>query len=60
MVRFAPRADAYQMLFLGTVKDAHHIDYVYEATPLSRPSGAWVDRHYDRRNAISSSRRSLS
>jgi len=43
-VRFAPRADTYELLFLGTVKDAHHIDYVYEATPLSRPSGAWVDR----------------
>ena len=40
----SPRADTYEMLFLGTVKDAHHIDYVYEATPLSRPSGAWVDR----------------
>jgi hypothetical protein len=42
--RFAPHADAYELLFLGTVKDGHHLDYVYEATPVSRPSGAWIDR----------------
>ncbi len=42
--RFAPRSDAYELLFLGTAKDGHHLDYIYEATPLSRPSGAWVDR----------------
>jgi hypothetical protein len=42
--RFAPRADAYQLLFLGTTKDGHHLDYVYEATPLTRPAGAWIDR----------------
>jgi hypothetical protein len=44
VVRFAPRADTYQLLFLGTTKDGHHLDYVYEATPLSRTSSAWVDR----------------
>jgi hypothetical protein len=42
--RFAPRADSYQLLFLGTTKDGHHLDYVYEATPLSRGSTAWIDR----------------
>lgn len=43
-VRFAPRQDAYELLFLGTVKDGRHLDYVYEATPLTRPAGAWIDR----------------
>ncbi len=42
--RFAPRPDTYQLLFLGTTRDGRHLDYVYEATPLSRPSGAWIDR----------------
>jgi hypothetical protein len=42
--RFAPHTDAYELLFLGTVKDGHHLDYVYEATPLSRPEGAAIDR----------------
>jgi hypothetical protein len=42
--RFAPRPDTYQLLFLGTTRDGRHLDYVYEATPLSRASGAWVDR----------------
>jgi hypothetical protein len=42
--RFAPRADDYELLFLGTAKDGHHLDYVYEATPLVRPPGAWIDR----------------
>ncbi len=42
--RFAPRTDAYEMLFLGTAKDGHHLDYIYEATPMSRPAGAWIDR----------------
>ncbi|HET6276104.1 MAG TPA: hypothetical protein VFE16_09270 [Candidatus Cybelea sp.] len=42
--RFAPRTDAYELLFLGTAKDGHHLDYVYEATPLSHPAGAWIDR----------------
>ena len=44
VARFAPRADSYQLLFLGTAKDGRHLDYVYEATPLSRASGAWIDR----------------
>jgi hypothetical protein len=42
--RFAPRTDAYEMLFVGTARDGHHLDYVYEATPLSRPSGPYFDR----------------
>lgn len=44
VARFAPHTDAYELLFLGTVRDGHHLDYEYEATPLSRPSGAWIDR----------------
>ena len=44
VTRFAPQADTYELLFLGTAKDGHHLDYVYEATPLTRPSGAWIDR----------------
>lgn len=42
--RFAPRTDAYELLFVRTVSDGHHLDYVYEATPLSRPTTAWIDR----------------
>lgn len=42
--RFAPRADAYELLFLGTAKDGRHFDYVYEATPLTKPAGAAIDR----------------
>ncbi|MBV8345211.1 MAG: hypothetical protein JO190_09505 [Candidatus Eremiobacteraeota bacterium] len=42
--RFAPRPDAYQMLFLGVTRDGRHLDYVYDVTPLTRPSGAWIDR----------------
>ncbi len=42
--RFAPHTNDYELIFLGTAKDGHHLDYVYEATPLSRSSGAWVDR----------------
>jgi hypothetical protein len=42
--RFAPRTDAYELLFLTTVTNGHHLDYVYDATPLSRAGGVWVDR----------------
>lgn len=42
--RFAPRTDAYELLFLTTEKNGHHLDYVYQATPLSKPTGAWIDR----------------
>lgn len=30
----APRSDDYELLFVGTSKDGHHVDYTYEATPL--------------------------
>jgi hypothetical protein len=40
----APRTDAYQLLFLHTVRDGHHLDYVYEATPLARQGDASIDR----------------
>ena len=43
--RLAPRPLAYQLLFLRTVKDVHHLDYLYEATPLLHPgAGATVNR----------------
>ena len=42
--RFAPRTDAYELLFVGTAKDGRHLDYVYDATPLNRSASAWVDR----------------
>jgi hypothetical protein len=44
VARFAPSSAAYELLFLGTAKDGHHLDYVYEATPLNHPAGAWIDR----------------
>ncbi|HTX58672.1 MAG TPA: hypothetical protein VMH02_03270 [Verrucomicrobiae bacterium] len=42
--RIAPRVDAYQLLFLHAVRDGSHYDYVYEATPLVKQGGTWVDR----------------
>lgn len=44
VARFAPSAAAYELLFLGTTRDAHHLDYVYEATPLEHESDVWIDR----------------
>jgi hypothetical protein len=44
ITRFAPSGGSYELLFLGTVKDGGHFDYVYEATPLNRSSGTWIDR----------------
>jgi len=44
VVRFAPRSDAYELLFVGTARDGRHLDYEYEATPLSRIAGTWIDR----------------
>jgi len=42
--RFAPHTDAYELLFLGTAKDGRHFDYIYEATPITHPPGAAIDR----------------
>ncbi|MBV8196778.1 MAG: hypothetical protein JO263_01465 [Candidatus Eremiobacteraeota bacterium] len=44
VTRFAPQPESYQLLFLGTVKDGRHWDYVYEATPLVHTAPSWVDR----------------
>ncbi|HLY04042.1 MAG TPA: hypothetical protein VKR56_16275 [Candidatus Cybelea sp.] len=44
IARFSPSTASYELLFLGTVKDGRHFDYVYEATPLNRSSGTWIDR----------------
>jgi hypothetical protein len=43
--RIAPRADAYQLLFLHTVRDGSHLDYVYDTTPILRQAGGmWVEQ----------------
>lgn len=44
VARFAPLTGAYQMLFLGAVKDGRHLDYSYEATPLNHTATTWIDR----------------
>lgn len=41
----APHADNYELLFLDAIRDGAHLDYVYEAVPLSRTTaGFTVDR----------------
>lgn len=43
--RIAPRGDSYQMLFLHSVRDGSHIDYVYDTTPILRQAtGMWVEQ----------------
>ncbi len=42
--RFAPNPETYELLFLGTAKDGHHLDYIYDATPLNHGSAVWIDR----------------
>jgi hypothetical protein len=42
--RIAPKAAAYEMLFVRALKDGHHTDYQYDATPLLRGANAAVDR----------------
>ncbi|MGA8532625.1 MAG: hypothetical protein WB615_00790 [Candidatus Tumulicola sp.] len=44
VTRLAPRAVAYQILFLRAVKAERRFDYSYEVTPLLRQTGASVDR----------------
>jgi hypothetical protein len=44
VTRLAPRAVAYQILFLRSVKEGRRFDYTYEVTPLLRQSDAPVDR----------------
>lgn len=41
----APRPDTYELLFLDSVPDGDHLDYIYEAMPLNRTAaGFTVDR----------------
>jgi hypothetical protein len=41
----APRADAYELLFLDAVRDGGHLDYVYATQPLMHAaSGFVIDR----------------
>jgi hypothetical protein len=44
VARLAPRAVAYQILFLRAAKEGRRFDYTYEVTPLLRQSDAQVDR----------------
>lgn len=44
ITRLAPRVASYTLLFLRTVRDGTHRDYVYEATPLVATSGFVVTR----------------
>lgn len=44
VARLAPRAVAYQILFLRAMRDGRRFDYAYEVTPLLRQSGASIDR----------------
>jgi hypothetical protein len=43
--RLAPRSTAYELLFVHSVRDGSHLDYVYDATPGARAAGdASIDR----------------
>ncbi|MBV8117403.1 MAG: hypothetical protein JOZ01_05470 [Candidatus Eremiobacteraeota bacterium] len=44
VARLAPRAVAYQILFLRPVKEGSRFDYAYELTPLLHQPGASIDR----------------
>jgi hypothetical protein len=44
VVRFAPSTSAYEMLFLGTVRDGKHLDYAYDTSPVNRAAATWIDR----------------
>ncbi|MBV8148852.1 MAG: hypothetical protein JO092_07155 [Candidatus Eremiobacteraeota bacterium] len=44
IVRLAPRTTEYELLFVGTLKDGRHVDYLYDATPLIRTASALIDR----------------
>jgi hypothetical protein len=44
VARLAPRAVAYQILFLRSSKEGLRYDYMFEVTPLLRQSGASTDR----------------
>ncbi|HZZ01230.1 MAG TPA: hypothetical protein VFE36_16830 [Candidatus Baltobacteraceae bacterium] len=44
VARIAPRAASYELLFLRSIKDGHHIDYEYDAAPLLHGADAAVDR----------------
>jgi hypothetical protein len=42
--RIAPKAATYELLFVRTLRDGHHVDYQYEASPLVHGGDAAVDR----------------
>ena len=42
--RLAPRTTTYELLFIRTVKDGRHVDYLYDAAPLVRTGDAAIDR----------------
>jgi hypothetical protein len=44
VAKLAPRAASYELLYVRSIKDGHHVDYEYEASPLLRSLDASVDR----------------
>jgi hypothetical protein len=42
--RIAPKPSAYELLFVRSLKDGHHVDYEYDASPLLRGADAVVER----------------
>jgi len=42
--RIAPKAATYELLFVRALRDGHHVDYQYEASPLVRGGDAVIDR----------------
>jgi hypothetical protein len=42
--RLAPRTTTYELLFVRTVRDGRHVDYLYDAAPLVRTGDAAIDR----------------
>lgn len=47
IARIAPRVGPYAFIFLGTHKDGRHLDYVYAAEPLARPTFAVTELTVD-------------
>ncbi|MGH7737159.1 MAG: hypothetical protein ACREMP_04745 [Candidatus Tyrphobacter sp.] len=44
VLALAPRPDAYEMLFVKSIADGSHLDYVYQTQPLVHGGGFVVDR----------------
>ncbi len=44
LARIAPRVSTYGFVFVRTIRDATHVDYVYEATPLAAAASGFIIR----------------